>query len=131
MEAASAPKCKLAEVKESIITSAPKCEAVVMKEAALARACEKSGQSQKPLSRAEIKREVWRRDQAQCTWRDPRTGERCSTKHFVEEDHIIPKAMGGEYSVENLRLRCRAHNQRHAIDCYGVSKMRERLRTMN
>jgi hypothetical protein len=143
VEATPAQKCKLAaleegatapeqegvtaEVKERAVTSAPKCEAVVTKEAVLVQTYEDSGQSKRPFSKAEIKREVWSRDQAQCTQRDLRTGERCQTKHFVEEDHIIPKAMGGEYSVENLRLRCRAHNQRHAIDCYGVSKMQAYL----
>jgi len=78
-------------------------------------------------SKAEIRRQVWKRDQAQCTFIDPRTGERCRAKHFVEEDHIVPKAMGGEYTIENIRLRCRTHNQRHAINCYGEMKMREFL----
>jgi hypothetical protein len=122
---AFAPKCGTPVTKEMPATSAPKCGTA-------APECEEGGrQSKRPLMRAEIKRELWRRDQAQCTYRDPRTGERCQTKHFVEEDHITPKAMGGEYSVENLRLRCRAHNQRHAINCYGTSKMREHLRKMN
>jgi len=78
-------------------------------------------------SKAEIRRQVWKRDQAQCTFVDPRTGERCGAKHFVEEDHIVPKAMGGQYTTENIRLRCRAHNQRHAINCYGNKKMRQFL----
>jgi len=78
-------------------------------------------------SKAEIRRQVWKRDQAQCTFVDPRTGERCRAKHFVEEDHITPKAMGGEYSAENIRLRCRTHNQRHAIECYGSKKMQDYL----
>jgi len=77
--------------------------------------------------KAEIRRQVWKRDQAQCTFIDPRTGERCRAKHFVEEDHIVPKAMGGQYASENIRLRCRAHNQRHAINCYGEMKMRQHL----
>lgn len=83
--------------------------------------------SAQKCSKAEIRREVWRRDKAQCTYQDPRTGERCSAKHFIEEDHILPKAMGGEYTIENIRLRCRAHNQRHAIDCYGEGKMQAYL----
>lgn len=76
-------------------------------------------------AKAEVRRAVWLRDLARCTFVDSRTGERCGAKHFVEEDHIQPKAMGGEYSVANIRLRCRTHNQRHAINCYGIAKMRE------
>jgi hypothetical protein len=74
-------------------------------------------------SKAEIRRIIWRRDQSQCTFIDPRTNERCKARHFVEEDHIIPKGMGGSYTEENMRLRCRTHNQRHAIDSYGPAKM--------
>jgi hypothetical protein len=76
-----------------------------------------------PTTKAETRRLIWTRDQFQCTYRDPRTGERCKARHFLEEDHILPRAMGGAYTLENIRLRCRAHNQRHAIECYGESKM--------
>ena len=74
-------------------------------------------------AKSAVKRYVWLRDKGECTFVDPRTGECCGSKHFVEEDHIIPKAMGGEYTQENIRLRCRAHNQRHAINSYGADKM--------
>jgi hypothetical protein len=74
-------------------------------------------------TKAQTRRLIWKRDQFQCTYRDPRTGERCKARHFLEEDHILPRAMGGAYTLENIRLRCRAHNQRHAIECYGESKM--------
>ena len=56
-----------------------------------------------------------------------RTGECCDSKYFVEEDHITAEAMGGEYTVENLRLRCRAHNQRHAIETFSAEKMNRYL----
>ena len=78
-------------------------------------------------SKTVVKRQVWRRDDGKCTFVDPRTGECCDSRHFVEEDHIIPKAMGGEYTTENIRLRCRAHNQRHAIESYGDHKMSQYL----
>ena len=74
--------------------------------------------------RSVVKRKVWLRDKGECTFVDPRTGEVCGAKRFVEEDHVVPKAMGSEYTLENIRLRCRAHNQRHAINTYGVEKMR-------
>lgn len=81
-------------------------------------------------STADIRRAVWKRDQARCTFTDPRTGERCDAKHFIEEDHIFPKAMGGAYSEANIRLRCRTHNQRHAIDTFGDAKMRDHISCM-
>jgi hypothetical protein len=78
-------------------------------------------------SQSAVRHQVRLRDQDRCTFVDPRTGECCDSKRFVEEDHIIPKAMGGRYTVENLRLRCRGHNQRHAIDSYGLKKMQPYL----
>ena len=78
-------------------------------------------------SKAQVKQAIWKRDQARCTFMDPRTGERCNSRYFIEEDHVKPKATGGEYSVENIRIRCRAHNQRHAIDFFGREKMQRHL----
>jgi 5-methylcytosine-specific restriction endonuclease McrA len=80
---------------------------------------------------ASIRRAIWKRDASQCTFVDAKTGEQCRAKHFVEEDHIVPRAIGGEYSLENIRLRCRAHNQRHAIDCFGAQKMRVHINSMH
>ncbi len=84
-----------------------------------------------PESKAKIRRAIWKRDESQCTFVDLSTDERCQARHFVEEDHIVPKAMGGEFTLENIRLRCRSHNQRHAIDCYGPRKMREHIASMH
>ena len=69
-------------------------------------------------TKASISRDIRQRDEGKCTYID-KHGRRCGSEHFLEEDHILPKAIGGEYSVENIRLRCRAHNQRHAIDSFG------------
>ncbi len=65
-----------------------------------------------------IKRAVWARDRGQCTFvRDG--GQRCGARSGLEFDHVTPVARGGEATVANLRLRCRAHNQ-YAADCvYG------------
>ena len=86
-----------------------------------------TGESPAQESKSAIKRKIWLRDDGRCTFADPRTGEICGSKHFVEEDHIVPKAMGGDDSAINLRLRCRAHNQRHAINTYGPAKMSQHL----
>lgn len=53
------------------------------------------------------RRHVWQRDRGKCT--------ACGTRYFLELDHVVPVALGGVHSAANLRLRCRAHNQRAAI----------------
>ncbi|HYQ27068.1 MAG TPA: HNH endonuclease, partial [Polyangiaceae bacterium] len=40
-----------------------------------------------------------------------------------ELDHVDPWAEGGESTIENLRLRCRAHNQRYARLYFGRSRV--------
>jgi hypothetical protein len=73
---------------------------------------------------AKVKRAVWHRDKAQCTHVDSKN-KRCTSKHALQYEHIIPFAKGGKTSVENLKLLCRAHNQIAAIQAYGLTKMRE------
>ena len=68
-----------------------------------------------PDSRAEIRRQIWLRDQCRCT--------ACGSEYAVQEDHIVPAAMGGEYTLENMRLLCRSCNQRAAIEKLGLDKM--------
>jgi 5-methylcytosine-specific restriction endonuclease McrA len=67
---------------------------------------------------AEVKHQVWLRDEGKCTYRDEH-GKLCSSRHRLQLDHIKPFAQGGENTVDNLRLRCFAHNQWHAIQTYG------------
>jgi hypothetical protein len=76
-------------------------------------------------SKAEIKREVWRKAESQC--------QNCGSFYALEEDHSWPFAMGGELTLQNMRLLCRSCNQRAAIEFYGIEKMdqfrnREELR---
>jgi hypothetical protein len=71
----------------------------------------------------EVKRVVWQRDRGKCSYIDPLTGKHCDSKHSLEYDHIYPAALGGESSEENLRLRCRTHNQLEALSIYGHQKM--------
>jgi len=75
----------------------------------------------RPESKAEIKRQIWQRDNNRCT--------NCGSAYAVEEDHRQPKAKGGEYTLENMRLLCRSCNQREAVKHYGVHKMEEHLRS--
>ena len=77
-----------------------------------------------------VRRAVWERDGAQCTFVSE-SGRRCSSRRRIEYDHIRPVARGGEASIENLRLRCSGHNQYEAEQAFGtefMKKKRERAR---
>src|SRR6188768_1144821 len=67
---------------------------------------------------AAVARAVFLRDGRQCSYVSPE-GRRCSSRRCLELDHVNPRAVGGENTIENLRLRCRAHNQRYARQCFG------------
>lgn len=66
---------------------------------------------------AHVKHQVWIRDQGQCSHPG------CSSDWFLEYGHIHSYSLGGEATVDNIRLLCRAHNQREAIDQFGLQKM--------
>jgi hypothetical protein len=73
---------------------------------------------------AAVKRAVWQRDQGHCAFVG-RTG-RCRETAFLEFHHVAPYAAGGAATVENIQLRCRAHNQYEARLFFGDSLVRER-----
>ena len=56
-----------------------------------------------------IKREVWERDQACCSYQDEE-GRRCKSKIHIQFDHILDWSLGGGHTLENVRLLCRPHN---------------------
>ncbi|MEX2269825.1 MAG: hypothetical protein WD690_00040 [Vicinamibacterales bacterium] len=58
---------------------------------------------------ASVKREVWRRDQGRCGFVG-RDGATCGSAEGVEFHHVQPYAVGGEATVKNIELPCRAHN---------------------
>jgi len=72
---------------------------------------------------AAIRREVWRRDGGQCAFVGP--AGRCTERGFVEYHHRTPFADGGATTVENLELRCRAHNAFEAERWFGFDVVRE------
>ena len=72
-----------------------------------------------------VKAAIWERDGAQCTFVG-NTGHRCATRKYLEFDHIEPVARGGTSTVENLRLRCGAHNQFEAERTFGKGFMEQR-----
>jgi hypothetical protein len=74
-----------------------------------------------------VLREVFARDAGQCTFVSPE-GQRCSAREFLEVHHHEPFARGGEATVDNLRLSCRAHNQYLAELDFGRGYMGEKIR---
>ena len=66
---------------------------------------------------ASVKREVWRRDGGRCTFVG--ADGPCRERGFIEFHHVVPFAAGGETTVGNLQLRCRAHNAHEAGVYFG------------
>ncbi len=75
---------------------------------------------------AAVRRQVAERDGLQCTYVGP-DGNRCESRD-VEFHHRKPFARGGEHSVEQVTLRCRAHNAFQAELDYGAEHIAERIR---
>ncbi len=70
----------------------------------------------KPIPRSRfisihVKRQVWMKSGGQCCYYDKVSGRRCSSRHALELDHIIPFSKGGASTADNLRLLCDAHNR--------------------
>jgi hypothetical protein len=68
---------------------------------------------------AAVAREVYERDERQCGF-VAKDGRRCGSRMFLEIDHRVPFALGGGAGANNLRLRCRAHNQWHTGRYFGT-----------
>jgi hypothetical protein len=69
------------------------------------------------VSRA-TRREVLDRDGLRCSFRSDE-GIQCEARAWLEDDHIHPRARGGDSSAANVRLLCRAHNLWAAEVAYG------------
>lgn len=82
----------------------------------------KAGHAPRARSRhipAAIKRNVWTRDGGRCAFHGEQG--RCAETGFLEFHHVVPYGDGGEASVDNIQLRCRAHNQHEAdLWCGGL-----------
>jgi 5-methylcytosine-specific restriction endonuclease McrA len=69
---------------------------------------------------ATVRRQVWARDGGRCAFVGARG--RCTARGFLEFHHVVPYAAGGAASVENIQLRCRAHNAYEARQYYGPER---------
>ena len=76
---------------------------------------------------AAVRRDVWARDDGQCAFVG--SDGRCAERGFLEFHHVIPFADGGSTTVDNLQLRCRAHNGYEARQYFGSLLLRERSKS--
>jgi len=65
----------------------------------------------------EVRRQAVARDGLRCSFVSE-DGRRCEESGFLELDHVVPVALGGEAS-DGIRILCRAHNQYEAERMLG------------
>jgi 5-methylcytosine-specific restriction endonuclease McrA len=71
---------------------------------------------------ASVRRAVFDRDGERCSYRDSR-GVRCRETFGLEVHHRHAHALGGPETLDNLELRCRAHNTLAAEQDFGREYM--------
>jgi len=71
---------------------------------------------------AEIRREVWQRDQGRCQW-PVEGGGICGSTFQPELDHIDGFLPGKPITAKDLRVCCDPHNQEHARRVHGEAYM--------
>ena len=74
---------------------------------------------------AAVKRAVMDRDGGRCAFVGD-NGRRCSSRKFIEFDHMDELALGGRASISRIRLLCRTHNQYEAERRFGPEFMRRK-----
>ncbi len=79
--------------------------------------------SSRPIP-AQIRRMVWKRDQS-CTYQNPTTQKRCGSTFRLQLEHLVPFALGGIHTLENVTLRCQSHNL-HAAEKMGLLNLRKK-----
>ncbi len=98
------------------------------KKAALAKNPRKASKKSTKRNRvipAHVRREVYARDGGRCAFIDD-SGRRCNSGWQVELHHCVPYGRDGPHTVENVELRCRAHNQHEAELEFGKAFMAKR-----
>ena len=71
---------------------------------------------------AAIRRAVTKRDIGTCSFRSD-SGRQCGSTEFLEFHHEIPWAREQQHEVDNISLRCRAHNRLAAERDFSRSHM--------
>ena len=67
---------------------------------------------------AAVRRAVWQRDGGRCAFVG--SEGQCGETGFLEFHHVLPFADGGAATVNNIQLRCRAHNAYEAEQWFSV-----------
>ena len=73
-----------------------------------------------------VRRQVAARD-AECCCHVGPDGKRCEARAFLELHHEKSWALGGDDSVDNLSLRCRAHNRLMAEQELGAARVEQAI----
>ena len=71
---------------------------------------------------AYIRKEVWSRDRGKCTYTNPHTNKTCGSTHLIQFEHVMPFALGGEHTLQNLTLHCANHNQLNMREEFNFSR---------
>ena len=77
---------------------------------------------------ARVRRGVGSRDDGRCTFVG-KNGRRCNERALVEFHHGEPYGIGGESTIANIKLLCRAHNAYESERFYGRA-LSSRWRTL-
>lgn len=124
----SVPSGDVAEIFDRALTALLE-QAARRKHAATARP--RPGRSMAAASRgipAAVEREVWARDGGRCAF-VASGGRRCEERRFIEFHHATPWIVGGAPTMENIALRCRAHNAYEAAVYFGPGRAARDART--
>lgn len=70
---------------------------------------------------AAVRRAVWARDGGKCTFVGPEGP--CGERGLLQFHHVVPYADRGRATVENIQLRCAAHNRHEAARWSGASEL--------
>jgi hypothetical protein len=81
----------------------------------------KASRSKRYVPRA-ARRQAVARDGARCSF-VAEDGRRCEETGFLELDHVVPVALGGE-AGDGVRILCRSHNQHEAERMLGRERAR-------
>ncbi len=76
---------------------------------------------------AAIRHAVWKRDGGRCAFVGP-DGRRCNSRYQVQAHHRDPFGKKGPTTIDNVSLRCSAHNLHEAERDYGRDHMERKIR---
>ena len=112
------PNGDLAEVFDRALTAL--AEELLRKKFAVTRTPRKTLDSPSEADApAAVKRAVYLHDRGRCTYVS-KDGRRCESRRFLQFDHVVGRAVGGGFTVDNVRLRCGPHNRLEAERLYAT-----------